>query len=84
MSELIHDAHLLDPVPDAVQDGKEARDCPPTAGPARCDAGELGELARQGEGVRCLDADRIGLERAFEQVAATLWGTGRLGGQGAG
>jgi hypothetical protein len=56
-----------------------------TFGPARCDAGELGELSSgQPDRVRCLDADRIGLERAFEQVAATLWGTGRLAGQGGG
>jgi Ca-activated chloride channel homolog len=55
-----------------------------TFGPARCDAGDLGELSREGELVRCLDGDRIGLERAFEQVAATLWGTGKLAGPGAG
>lgn len=74
----------LGDVVNRLQDGKEVLVFLLTFGPARCDAGELGELARQGEGVRCLDADRIGLERAFEQVAATLWGTGRLGGQGAG
>jgi hypothetical protein len=55
-----------------------------TFGPARCDAPGLGELTRQRELVRCLDADRIGLEPAFEQVAATLWGTGKLAGPGAG
>jgi hypothetical protein len=49
-----------------------------TFGPARCDAGDLGVLARQRDLVRCLDAGRIGLDRAFEQVAAALWGTGRL------
>jgi Bacterial extracellular solute-binding protein/SIR2-like domain len=55
-----------------------------TFGPARCDAGDLGVLARQRDLVRCLDAGRIGLDRAFEQVAATLWGTGRLAGRDAG
>lgn len=55
-----------------------------TFGPARCDAAELGQLSRNRERVRCLDADRIGLERAFEQVAATLWGTGRLAARGGG
>jgi hypothetical protein len=67
-----------------LRDGEEVLVFLLTFGPARCDAGDLGELSRQGELVRCIDADRIGLERAFEQVAATLWGTGKLAGPGAG
>ena len=68
----------LDAVRRTLDDGDEILLFLLTFGPARCDAGELGQLSRNRERVRCLDADRIGLERAFEQVAATLWGTGRL------
>jgi Ca-activated chloride channel homolog len=74
----------LGAVIDRLHTGEEVLVFLLTFGPARCDAGELAQLTRQRELVRCLDADRIGLERAFEQVAATLWGTGRLASQGAG
>jgi hypothetical protein len=56
-----------------------------TFGPARCNGGELERLTTgQPDRVRCLDGDRVGLARAFEQVAATLWGTGRPAAGGAG
>jgi Ca-activated chloride channel homolog len=75
----------LGDVVDRLRDGEKVLAFFLTFGPARCDAGDLGELtAGQPDRVRCLDADRIGLELAFEQVAATLWGTGRLAGQGGG
>jgi Ca-activated chloride channel family protein len=74
----------LDAVRRRLEDGDEILLFLLTFGPARCDAGELRELSRNRERVRCLDADRIGLERAFEQVAATLWGTGRLAAPGGG
>jgi hypothetical protein len=67
-----------------LDDGEEVLLLLLTFGPARCDAGALGQLAQDRDLVRCLDADRIGLERAFEQVAATLWGTGKLAAPGAG
>jgi Bacterial extracellular solute-binding protein/SIR2-like domain/von Willebrand factor type A domain len=67
-----------------LRDGEEVLVFLLTFGPARCDTGELGQLSGQRELVRCIDADRIGLERAFEQVAATLWGTGRLAGRTSG
>jgi hypothetical protein len=68
----------VDTVLDRLRAGDEVLVFLLTFGPARCDAGDLGVLARQRDLVRCLDAGRIGLDRAFEQVAAALWGTGRL------
>jgi hypothetical protein len=49
-----------------------------TLGPVRCDAGELRELDDH-QDVHCLDADRLGLDVAFDQVSAALWGTSRAG-----
>ena len=46
-----------------------------TFGSVDCGAGELGVLAGH-PAVRCFDAGRMGLEQAFRQVAAELWGTG--------
>jgi Ca-activated chloride channel homolog len=74
----------LDAVRRRLDDGDEVLLFLLTFGPARCDAGKLGQLSQNRERVRCLDADRIGLERAFEQVAATLWGTARLAAKGGG
>ena len=69
----------LDADLDRLQAGDEVLVFLLTFGPARCDTGELGVLTHQRELVRCLDAGRIGLERAFGQVAATLWGTAPRG-----
>ena len=75
----------LGDVVDRLQDGKDVLVFLLTFGPARCDAGELETLTTgQPDRVRCLDGDRLGLERAFEQVAATLWGTGGPAAGGAG
>jgi Ca-activated chloride channel family protein len=49
-----------------------------TFGPVRCGTGALRELDRD-QDVHCLDADRFGLDSAFDQVSATLWGTSRAG-----
>jgi Ca-activated chloride channel family protein len=45
-----------------------------TFGSAACGSRELTTLTSRTETV-CLDADESGLDRAFEQVSATLWGT---------
>lgn len=49
-----------------------------TFGPVRCDTGELRELDDH-QDVHCLDADKLGLDSAFGQVSAALWGTSRAG-----
>jgi hypothetical protein len=49
-----------------------------TFGPVRCDTGQLRRLDDHPD-VRCLDAGEVGLDRAFEQVTAALWGTTRAG-----
>jgi Ca-activated chloride channel family protein len=49
-----------------------------TLGPARCDSGELRVLDGH-QDVSCLDADKLTLARAFDQVTAALWGTSRAG-----
>jgi Ca-activated chloride channel homolog len=75
----------LGDVVNRLQDGEDVLVFLLTFGPARCDGGELETLTTgQPDRVRCLDGDRLGLERAFEQVAATLWGTGRPAAGGAG
>lgn len=43
-------------------------------GPAACGSPSLTKLTNRTDAV-CLDAGEIGLERAFKQVSATLWGT---------
>jgi hypothetical protein len=43
-------------------------------GTAACDGGEFTKLV--GSGIQCIDAGRIGMERASMQISATLLGTG--------
>jgi Ca-activated chloride channel family protein len=64
----------LDDVVQQHSDGDPVYVAVLTFGTAACDNDEFKRLAGR-SGVQCIDAGEIGMDRASEQISATLWGT---------